>query len=674
MFQDKDCFERFALLIVSIGTLGAAAAGLKYAAEGGQMLAGATSLWARLRGQAQSDAPKVVARLSAALRDEWDTWGKTSSHADDNLRASARVSFEEVIDRLHLDPDALVGQRLDAQAVADLALSRAVAVFPEAYANTDPKSATARLTRKFLHDVTLRAYEFLLNDAEFVNGIAPALWRGVLGQLDRVEADTQLLVKQMEKAIRDLALREGMVIGIARRIAEGVEDFDTAVRELERAIGIAARLERESKLPSNSGDQITRVLAELSRLNDENRLDDGASMVMDAFDRLEAERTRLIEIGLEQDILRRNVEGTAKWVIRQVLAENAVGRFAALREEQQRWYERGRDKGLNFDLEVSVHLARAALHYVSDADERGNGQNDMGAALRTLGERRGGEDLLEQAVTAYRAALMELTWDRVPLDWAETQNNLAIALRILGERRGNEGLLELAITAYRAALTEYRQDRAPLDWAMTQNNLGNALRTLGARQGDEEMLELALTAYRAALTVWTQERVPLDWARTQNNLGIALRILGERRDNTHLLEQAVCCYRSALTEWGQDRVPLNWAGVQNNLGAALQTLGELQCSEALVAQAIDAYDAALTEYTQERVPLDWAMSFGNQGIAKSVLAGMRDDLPLARQALAQVLAAAAAMREGKHVPYADHYADQIPLAQALIDRLSAASP
>ena len=41
---------------------------------------------------------------------------------------------------------------------------------------------------------------------------------------------------------------------------------------------------------------------------------------------------------------------------------------------------------------------------------------------------------------------------------------------------------------------------------------------------------------------------------------------------------------------------------------------------------------------------------------------------------AQVLAAAAAMREGKHVPYADHYADQIPLAQALIDRLSAASP
>jgi hypothetical protein len=418
MFQDKDCFERFALLIVGIGTLGAAAAGLKFAAEGGGVLSGATALWARLRGQAQSDAPKVVARLSNALRDEWDAWGKTSSHADDNLRASARASFEEVIDRLNLDPAALVGQRLDALAVADLALSRAAEVFPEAYANKDPKNAEAQLTRKFLHDVTQRAYGLLLDDAEFVSNLGPALWRGVLGQLDRVEADTKLLVKQMEKAIRELALKEGMVIGVARRIAEGVEDFDTALRELERAIGIAARMERESKLPSNSGDQITHILAELSRMNGENRLDDGASMVMDAFDRLEAERTRLIEIGLEQDILRRNVEGTAKWVVRQVLAENAVGRFEALQAEWQCWHDGGRDKGLNFDLEVSVYLARAALHYSTDADECCAGQNILGHALAALGTRKRDDGLPLKAINAHVAAAAELSRDRVPLGWA----------------------------------------------------------------------------------------------------------------------------------------------------------------------------------------------------------------------------------------------------------------
>lgn len=611
MFQDKDCFERFALLIVGIGTLGAAAAGLKYAAEGGQMLAGATSLWARLRGQAQSDAPKVVARLNAALRDEWDTWGKTSPHADDNLRASARASFEEVIDRLNLDPDALVGKRLDAQAVADLALSRAAAVFPEAYANTDPKNAMARLTRKFLHDVTLRAYGLLLDDAEFVSNLAPALWRGVLGQLGRVEADTHLLVKQMEKAIRDLALREGMVIGIARRIAEGVEDFDTALRELERAIGIAARLERESKLPSNSGDQITRVLAELSRLNGENRLDDGASMVMDAFDRLEAERARLIEIGLEQDILRRNVEGTAKWVVTQVLTEHAVGRFPALRAEWERWYERGRDKGLNFDLEVSVHLARASLTHASDADDRGAGENDLGLALKILGDRRGSEDLLHQAITAYRAALTERTQDRVPLGWAMTQNNLGTALKTLGERRGDEDLLDQAVAAYRAALTERTQDRVPLEWAGTQNNLGIVLQTLGQRRGSEDLLDQAITAYRAALSEYTQDRVPLEWATTQNNLGNALQTLGERRGSEDLLDQAITAYRAALTERTQDRVPLNWAKTTANIGILELSVHDLTGDTARLRAARDAVAAAdgvfrdlkATGYADQLAPL-----------------------------------------------------------------------
>ena len=42
--------------------------------------------------------------------------------------------------------------------------------------------------------------------------------------------------------------------------------------------------------------------------------------------------------------------------------------------------------------------------------------------------------------------------------------------------RGSEALIEEAIAAYRAALEELTQERVPLDWAMTQNNLGGALR------------------------------------------------------------------------------------------------------------------------------------------------------------------------------------------------------
>ena len=71
----------------------------------------------------------------------------------------------------------------------------------------------------------------------------------------------------------------------------------------------------------------------------------------------------------------------------------------------------------------------------------------------------------------------------MPLDWAMTQNNLGNALRTLGERESGTARLEEAVAAYRAALEERTRERVPLDWAMTQNNLGNALTdTRGARE------------------------------------------------------------------------------------------------------------------------------------------------------------------------------------------------
>jgi hypothetical protein len=62
-----------------------------------------------------------------------------------------------------------------------------------------------------------------------------------------------------------------------------------------------------------------------------------------------------------------------------------------------------------------------------------------------------------------------------PWTGPRTQNNLGIALRRLGERESGTERLEEAVAAYQAALQEWTRERVPLDWAMTQNNLGNAL-------------------------------------------------------------------------------------------------------------------------------------------------------------------------------------------------------
>jgi hypothetical protein len=88
--------------------------------------------------------------------------------------------------------------------------------------------------------------------------------------------------------------------------------------------------------------------------------------------------------------------------------------------------------------------------------------------------------------------------------------NYALVLVAIGQQAGLNKALVQAVAANRAALLEYTRERKPLDWAMTQNKLGNALKTLGERQNGTARLEKAVAAYRAALLEYTRERKPLD--------------------------------------------------------------------------------------------------------------------------------------------------------------------
>jgi tetratricopeptide (TPR) repeat protein len=64
--------------------------------------------------------------------------------------------------------------------------------------------------------------------------------------------------------------------------------------------------------------------------------------------------------------------------------------------------------------------------------------------------------------------------DSVPLDWATTQNNLGNALRCLGEREKNPKLVEKAIEAYRSALEVFTESQATYYIEGAQNNLRRA--------------------------------------------------------------------------------------------------------------------------------------------------------------------------------------------------------
>ncbi|MFD0935963.1 tetratricopeptide repeat protein, partial [Methylobacterium trifolii] len=318
--------------------------------------------------------------------------------------------------------------------------------------------------------------------------------------------------------------------------------------------------------------------------------------------------------------------------------------------------------------EAATHYAEAA-RIVAPADGRIAYEyaHRQALVLLDLGRDFGRNVSLKAAVEVFRDVLRSSSDDASY--WAMAQNNLGNALRTLGERESGTGRLEEAVSAYRAALEELTRERVPLNWAATQNNLGTALATLGGRESGPDRLEEAVSAYRAALEEWTRERVPLDWAGTQNNLGAALQTLGGRESGTDRLEEAVAAYRAALEEWTRERVPLDWAATQNNLGTALATLGGRESGTARLEEAVSAYRAALEEYTRERVPLDWAMSLGNQGTALSLLADRRGDVAMARRALEQIETALETFATADHAPYSASYRSAAAKAQAVVQRL-----
>ncbi|WP_146343750.1 helix-turn-helix domain-containing protein [Falsiphaeobacter marinintestinus] len=376
----------------------------------------------------------------------------------------------------------------------------------------------------------------------------------------------QRLLAEKEAHANDLKVAHALVVSLAYRYAEGNPgDFDGALKGLERALEVAAEERAKGDLPSNTSDAVDVVLRRIDDLNDAGRVEDGVAEIRralaaqaDEVERQKAAQGRMFDKGIAQAVLARDVDLAVEMELGKLELEG--GGFEDLRSVRRVWYERGRDKGLRFDLEVAIALAEIACDRASDADEKGNALNDLGLALWTLGQRQSGTDQLEQAVTAYRAALEAWTRDRVPLDWAMTQNNLGNALWTLGQRESGTERLEQAVIAYHAALEEWTRDRVPTDWAMTQNNLGVALKTLGERESGTERLEQAVTAYRAALEERTRDRVPLDWAMTQENMALVYLAMAEKADPEEqgpLLSKALTHVDLALEVFDPAETPYN---------------------------------------------------------------------------------------------------------------------
>ncbi len=145
------------------------------------------------------------------------------------------------------------------------------------------------------------------------------------------------------------------------------------------------------------------------------------------------------------------------------------------------------DKDFHANLSTTIAVAALAeMDLLTDTKERGQVlQEGLRNATKKL------SNLLEGSATANSP------------HHAVLQATLGNALLALGGRESGTKHLEEAETAYRAALKVWTRKDAPYYWAKTQNNLGNALLALGGRESGTKHLEEAEIAYRAALEVWT---------------------------------------------------------------------------------------------------------------------------------------------------------------------------
>ena len=203
-----------------------------------------------------------------------------------------------------------------------------------------------------------------------------------------------------------------------------------------------------------------------------------------------------------------------------------------------------------------------------------------------------------QAVEAYRAALLRVPPEERGMDEGQLHKFLGLLSAAQGERTGEPAWTELAVAEFRAALDCIARARYPQEWGNVQNRLGLALYRLDLATGGPDLLKEALIAFQAALQAFPRQDNPDRWAEVMHNLAQVLQVYGDQMKSADVLERAIETARAALELRPLARVPLAWAASQNTLGTALFLLAKHSKGKVSLEEGTEAINAALDVYRQ----------------------------------------------------------------------------
>ncbi|WP_326695161.1 tetratricopeptide repeat protein [Streptomyces sp. NBC_01766] len=243
--------------------------------------------------------------------------------------------------------------------------------------------------------------------------------------------------------------------------------------------------------------------------------------------------------------------------------------------------------------------------------------------LLTAYERTGQQDVLEQAVAAFRTVSTMLPEDHP--SHAAGLNNLGNALQFLSDRVGEIEILEEAVQVSRRAVTATSQGHP--ERAGLLNSLRVALFRLFERVGDIEVLKEALEVQREAVAVIPQGHHYR--AMYLINLGNTLRTHFDRIGDLAVLQEAVQLGREAVA--ATPRNDPGHAAYLNDLGNTLRThfdrIGDLAVLQEAAQLGREAVATAPRDHPNR------AMYLHSLGNTLQFLFGRVDDIKVLKEAV-----------------------------------------
>ena len=265
-------------------------------------------------------------------------------------------------------------------------------------------------------------------------------------------------------------------------------------------------------------------------------------------------------------------------------------------------------------------------------------------AFKRLGEEYRDKSGFDSAIAHLRVLLGGLDNFDDTLAWAETQEKLGLALAGLAGLNGETTLLDQAADCYRAALDDLRKEQAKPLWARLQKHLGTLALQKGEASGDLTLIEEAIDALKAAKSSIDPKAEPQSLTRIEYSLARALAVEGERAGNVAALEGAFNGFQTVLASWTREQSPALWADVQDRSGQVLRVMGQSYRESVVLEEAIAAFDKALEVRQATSAPKLWALTAANRAETSLRLAERQHDLPMAQQALAELMLIVETMR------------------------------